>query len=105
MQDYEELQGLLGLAREIHRQERILVAQSAQPEFKHEGFPAEFVQVVSGQRDIPSLEELREMRPRPQQVFDAVVLKQHCEQKISERFSIAGHHVAIDLEVLPEERR
>lgn len=99
MQNYEKLRGLLLLAREIRRQH-----EGKQEVLRDTEFPAEFIQVIHGQREVPSLEELQTLRPRPQHLFDAVVLKTHCEQQISQRYSPPGHHVGIDLTVTKEER-
>lgn len=96
MDGYRELHGLLLLAREIYRQETCM------PVFADPRFPSEFVQVVSGHRAVPDVAELQELRPAPQQVFDVVILKQHCEMKLSQRFSPEGYRLDLDLDVIPE---
>lgn len=84
MQQYRKLRALLLFARKIRNLNPLV--QSAQVEFRDGSFPEEFVEMIDGKRDVPSVEQLAEIRPRPQQMFDCVLLVAWCRSRLNEAF-------------------
>jgi len=94
---YRKLRALLLFARKIR--EKFPHVQSAHVEFQDGSFPDEFVEIIEGKQEVPEVEQLREMRPKPHGVFDSVLLLAWCRNRLTEAFmeETSGFCLAIDL--------
>lgn len=100
MQTYRKLRSLLLLARSIRAKLRPDVVQVAQVEFQDGSFPEEFVEIIEGKREVPSAEQLQEMRPIPHGALDSVLILSYCRNRLNESLmqEYSGFCLTVDLE-------
>jgi len=94
---YRKLRALLLFARKIR--ETFPHVQSAHVEFQDGSFPTQFVEIIEGKQEVPAVEQLREIRPKPHGVFDSVLLLAWCRNRLTEAFrqEDSGFRLSIDL--------
>lgn len=77
--------------------------QTAQVEFQDGRFPNEFVEMIEGKQEVPEVEQLREMRPKPQGVFDSILLLAWCRNRLTEAFMEENSGFCLSVDLVPEE--
>lgn len=98
---YRKLRALLLFARQIR--EKFPHVQTAQAEFQDGSFPNEFVEMIEGKQEVPEVEQLREMRPKPQGVFDSILLLAWCRNRLAEAFMEENSGFCLSVDLVPEE--
>jgi hypothetical protein len=101
MRQYRKLRALLLFARKIRT--AFPLAQVAQVEFEDGSFPAEFVEMIEGKQDVPPVEQLAEMRPMPQHVFDCMLLVAWCRNRLNEAFREEESGFCLSVDFILEE--
>jgi hypothetical protein len=98
---YRKLRALLLFARKIR--ETFPHVQSAHVEFQDGSFPDEFVQMIEGKLEVPTVQQLQEMRPKPQGVFDSILLLAWCRNRLTEGLMEEGSEFCLVVDLVAEE--
>lgn len=101
MQQYRKLRALLLFAKRIRK--AFPLAQVAQVEFDDGSFPAEFVQMIEGKQEVPPVEDLVELRPKPHHMFDCVLLAAWCRNRLNEAFMEEKSGFCLSVDFVSEE--
>lgn len=95
---YHELRSLLSTARTINER---LFATAPDAElsssFADGSFPAEFLRVIEGTQELPSVEQLQIARPKPHGVFDVLLLRSYCQNRLAEALSTFDADLRIEM--------
>lgn len=101
MQQYRKLRALLLFARKIRK--AFPLVHVAQVEFEDGSFPAEFVDMIEGKQDVPPVEQLAEIRPKPHHMFDCVLLAAWCRNRLNEAFTEEESGFCLSLDFVSKE--